>query len=93
VREGEPAHSMYFIAQGEVVVGVSSGEVRLGPGEFFGEMAILESRVHRHVVTALTHCRLLVLRTEDFNRLGRLHPEILARVRKTAEQRRTGRGD
>jgi voltage-gated potassium channel len=90
VREGEPAHSMYFIAQGEVVVDVSSGEVRLGPGEFFGEMAILEGRVHRRTVTALTHCRLLVLRREDFHRLGRLHPEILARVRNTAEQRRNG---
>jgi voltage-gated potassium channel len=93
VREGEPAQSMYFIAKGEVAVNVNSGEVRLGPGEFFGEMAILEGRVHRHVVTALTRCRLLVLRREDFNRLGRLHPEILARVRKTAEQRRIERAD
>jgi voltage-gated potassium channel len=88
VREGDPANSVYFIAQGEVVAAVGSREVRIGVGEFFGEMAILECRVHRNAVTALTHCRLLVLRREDFNRLGRLYPEILVRVRKTAEQRR-----
>ncbi|HZV22007.1 MAG TPA: cyclic nucleotide-gated ion channel [Hyphomicrobiales bacterium] len=90
VLAGEPAHSMYFIAEGEVAVTLEAGEVRLGVGEFFGEMAILEGRVHRHVVTALSRCRLLILRREDFNRLGRLHPEILERVRKTAAQRRDG---
>jgi voltage-gated potassium channel len=88
VREGDPAHSMYFIAEGDVAVTLASGETRLTIGEFFGEMAILEGRAHRHLVTALSRCRLLVLRREDFNRLGRLHPEILERVRKTAEQRK-----
>lgn len=90
VREGQAADAMYFIAQGEVSVGIPMKEVRLGVGEFFGEMAMLESRQHRHSVTAMTHCRLLVLRREDFNRLGRNYPEMLARVRRTAERRRSG---
>ncbi len=88
VRGGESADTMYFIAQGEVIVGIPTGDLRLGVGEFFGEMAMLEGRAHRHDVTAVSHCRLLVLRREDFNRLGRLYPEMLARVRETAEQRR-----
>lgn len=90
VREGQAADAMYFIAQGEVGVSIPAKEVKLGVGEFFGEMAMLEGREHRHGVTALAHCRLLVLRREDFNRLGRNYPEMLARVRRTAERRRAG---
>ncbi|MBS0243064.1 MAG: ion transporter [Proteobacteria bacterium] len=88
VREGEPADAMYFIAQGDVTVAIDDRCLKLGIGEFFGEMAMLEGRAHRHDVTAMTRCRLLVLRREDFNRLGRLYPEMLARVQKTAAERR-----
>jgi voltage-gated potassium channel len=36
-RRGEPAHSMYFIAAGEVEIELKSRRVRLGTGQFFGE--------------------------------------------------------
>ena len=91
VRQGESADSMYFIAGGEVVVETDAAEVRLGQGEFFGEMALLDQRPRRHNVTALTRCRLLVLKREDFQRLGRRHPEVVARVRETAKRRGAGR--
>ena len=87
VRTGEPAQAMYFIASGEVAVDADGGEVRLGQGDFFGEMALIERRAHTHAVTAMTRCRLLVLEREDFERLGRRHPQILERVRATARSR------
>ncbi len=87
VRSGERADSMFFIASGEVVVAADNGDVRLGQGEFFGEMALLEHRLRGHDVTACTRCRLLVLKREDFERLTRGHPEVLARVRETAVRR------
>src|ERR1700693_5902844 len=41
VRAGDPAHSMYFIAAGEVEVALKKETLRLGVGQFFGEGAVL----------------------------------------------------
>src|SRR6266700_1527562 len=38
-RRGEPAHSMYFVAAGEVEIALKDRHIRLGPGHFFGEVA------------------------------------------------------
>src|SRR5262249_57440893 len=40
-RRGEPGHSMYFIAAGEVEMELPHERVRLGVGHFFGEVAAL----------------------------------------------------
>ncbi|MCB1549227.1 MAG: ion transporter [Hyphomicrobiaceae bacterium] len=88
VRVGEPGNSMFFLASGEVLVEADEGEVRLGEGEFFGELALLEGRPRTHTVTAATRCRLLILDREDFERLARRHPVILQRVREVASRRR-----
>ena len=47
VREGDPAHSMYFIAAGEVEVALKKKHLRLGVGQFFGEVAVLRARAAR----------------------------------------------
>ena len=36
-RRGEPAHSMYFVAAGEVEIELKEQRIRFGPGHFFGE--------------------------------------------------------
>src|SRR5262249_45621492 len=41
VRRGEPAHSMYFIAAGEVEIALDEERIRMGAGHFFGEIAVL----------------------------------------------------
>jgi signal transduction histidine kinase len=49
-REGDPGDGVYFVKNGQVEIfgGASSGERRvfssLGPGEIFGEMAVIELR-------------------------------------------------
>ena len=48
-REGEPGAEMYIIEDGEVEIVKQHGATekrlsRLGPGDFFGEMALLEDR-------------------------------------------------
>jgi voltage-gated potassium channel len=40
-RRGEPAHSMYFVAAGEVEIELKHERVRLTAGHFFGEVAVL----------------------------------------------------
>ena len=87
VRRGEPGDSMYFIATGEAIVELDDGEVRLGDGEFFGEIALLERRARSHTVIAATRCRMLVLDREDFERLARRLPGIRARVEEVARAR------
>ncbi|KAB2847738.1 MAG: cyclic nucleotide-binding domain-containing protein, partial [Hyphomicrobiaceae bacterium] len=89
VRRGAAGDSMYFIASGEAVVEREEGEVRLGDGEFFGEMALLEGRARTHTVIASTRCRTLVLDREDFERLARRHPGIRKRVEEVAAERRS----
>ena len=62
VRAHDAGDAMFIIANGEAVVEISpSRQVVLKEGEFFGEMALLEHRRHKHDVVAKTHCRLDVL--------------------------------
>ena len=52
VRRGDPAHSMYFIAAGEVEIELPHERVRLDVGHFFGEIAVLRSARRSANVTA-----------------------------------------
>jgi voltage-gated potassium channel len=88
VREGEAAHSMYFIAAGKVEVALKKREhVQLGPGQFFGEVAVLR-RVRRSATAiALTRTSLLVLDAQDLHGLMQRDSRIAARIREVVEKR------
>ena len=60
-RRGDPAHSMYFIAAGEVDIELPKERVRLGVGHFFGEIAVLRRARRSANVTAVSRTSLLVL--------------------------------
>ncbi|GBE42475.1 cyclic nucleotide-gated potassium channel [bacterium BMS3Bbin10] len=87
MRIGDDADAMFFISSGEVAVETGEGQVRLGEGDFFGEMALLYRRRREHNVTAVTNCRLLVLDKLDFERLCHSEPELVSHVRRVAEAR------
>lgn len=87
IRAGDEADAMFFIASGEVAVDADEGQVRLGEGDFFGEMALLYRRQREHNVTAVTKCRVLVLDKTDFKRLCHSEPELLSHIRSVAESR------
>ncbi len=53
MRRGEPGDCMYFIASGEVEVRLRPGTVRLGPGEFFGEIALLTGEPRNATIVAV----------------------------------------
>ena len=44
IHKGERGREMFFISSGAVEVVLPNQRVRLGSGEFFGEMALLEPR-------------------------------------------------
>jgi voltage-gated potassium channel len=89
-RRGDEAHSMYFIASGEVEIELPDKSVRLGVGHFFGEVAVLK-RAHRSAtVTAISRCDLLVLEARDLHALMEREPRIAQRVNEVMN-RRVGR--
>ena len=88
VRRGERGDAMYFIASGAVEVQPPGSKViRLGTGEFFGEMALILRRPRTADVVALSYCRLLMLPRDAFRDFLRTHPELMQPVRRSAEQR------
>jgi voltage-gated potassium channel len=90
VREGEHAHSMYFIASGEVEVFLRKKRVRIATGQFFGEVAILSRSRRSATATALTRTNLLVLAAPDLQALMQRDPLIAQRIKDVVEKR-TGR--
>jgi CPA1 family monovalent cation:H+ antiporter len=67
--KGERGDAMYFIASGAVEVKLDPAPLRLGSGDFFGELALLTNQPRSADVTALGYCRLLMLRARDFRQL------------------------
>jgi len=87
VRRGEPGHSMYFIAAGEVEIELPHERMRLGVGHFFGEVAVLRRARRSANVTALVRTSLLVLDAQDLHELMERDPRIAERVREIARSR------
>jgi len=88
IRKGERGDAVYFIASGAVEVVLPERRVRLGSGEFFGELALLSGRPRQADVVALTYCQLLVLRRTDFESFMAASPEARATINRVAEARR-----
>lgn len=84
--KGAPAHAMYFIVSGEVEAEVGPRPVRFGPGDFFGELALLHQTHRRATIVAQTNCRLLALSAEDFTMLTRKHPVLLKHIEVAADE-------
>ena len=89
IRKGDRGDAVFFIASGAVEVTLPAHRVRLGSGEFFGEMALLSGRPRQADVTALTYCRLLALRKADFERFLAANPEARADIEKIVLVRRS----
>ena len=80
--EGAPGYSFFVIAQGNAVVSADGDEVAtLGPGDFFGELAILGSGRRSATVTTTTPATLLVMFGTEFRRLQEAQPEVAARLK------------
>ncbi len=87
VRRGDPGDAMYFISSGAVEADVGSEPVRLGSGDFFGEIALLRDQPRTADVTALGYCQLLALYVRDFRRMLDADADLRARITRVAEAR------
>lgn len=86
-RRGEVAHCMYFIAAGEVEIELPRAAVRLGEGQFFGEMALLRKTRRTANVRALEPTKLLLLDALDLHTFTQRNPEIGRRIEDVAAGR------
>jgi len=93
VKEGEAGQTMYLIKSGEVEVWVrgAGGErsevARLGPGDFFGEVALATSRPRVATVTAATDVELVEIGRPVIRDLAFRYPEIKERLEKVIRER------
>jgi voltage-gated potassium channel len=87
VRKGEPGHAMYFILTGQAEVHVEPQTVKLGPGTYFGEIALLMDVPRKASVVAATDCELLELGATEFQRVCAEYPQLKERVEKEAASR------
>jgi CPA1 family monovalent cation:H+ antiporter len=87
IARGARGDSMYFIASGAVEVQIGAAPVRLGSGDFFGEIALVMHQPRNADVVALGYCHLLVLRERDFERLLAGNPDLRARIDAVARER------
>lgn len=81
-REETYAHEFFVIEDGAAEV-KRNGELinELGPGDFFGEIGILESERRTATVTATTPMRLVVMHERDFRRLEHEFPTVAEHIR------------
>ena len=86
-RRGEPAHSMYFVAAGEVEIVLKERHIRLGPGHFFGEVAALRRARRSATAVAITRTSLLVLDAHDLHALMAREPRVAERIREVVRSR------
>ena len=89
----EPA-AIYLLYRGELSVrkkswlfGRAREVARLKPGEFFGEMAILEGRKHRSLVVSVGESLLFVLAAPQFRYVLERNPALLERLRELSSAR------
>ena len=89
VTEGDFGYALYAIESGDAEVTVDGGRIAtLGPGDIFGEKAVLVSGRRTATVTATSPMRLIALFKRDVWALERQAPETATRLRALIEERR-----
>jgi CRP/FNR family transcriptional regulator, cyclic AMP receptor protein len=93
INEGDDTHSLYLIAEGRVRVSSSNEDGRefvlstQGPGEYFGELSLLDDAPRSASVTALEACRLFVITDACFRKCMLDHPNLAVAVAKDLARR------
>ncbi len=85
IAEGDEAAEAFVVVDGEAAVTLGSPPAsvelaRLGPGEAFGELALLTSRRRTATVVAVTDLDLMVVERDVFQSQLRGDPEVAARL-------------
>jgi CRP/FNR family transcriptional regulator, cyclic AMP receptor protein len=91
-QEGEPGKDMFVLQSGKISISKKVRDVEkvlavLGPGEFFGEMAIISNKPRNATATVMEDAKLLVIDPKTFEAMIRGNSEIAVRmIKKLAER-------
>ena len=87
-KEGAFAHEFFVIEEGTADV-IQGGErlTELGPGEFFGEIGLLETERRTASVIATSPMRLIVMFQSQFRQMEREMPTVADRIRSAIRAR------
>jgi CRP-like cAMP-binding protein len=91
-REGDEGSEMFVIREGKIAISKNAGQVEkvlvtLGPGEFFGEMSILNNKPRTATATVVEDAQLLVIDPKTFEAMIRTSSEIAVRMIKSLADR------
>jgi CRP/FNR family cyclic AMP-dependent transcriptional regulator len=88
VDQGRFAYEFFVIEEGTAEVTHDAEHVAdLGPGDFFGEIGILEDEPRTATVVAVSDMTLIVMTDRDFREMTRSMPDIAQTIRRTMEAR------
>jgi CRP/FNR family transcriptional regulator, cyclic AMP receptor protein len=88
VKEGAPADSFYVIVEGEARVRRNGRTLaKLLPGDFFGEISLLDGGARTATVTSETPMALLELKQRRFQTMLQRQPDVALRMMKGLAQR------
>ena len=79
-KKGESGGDFFVILEGQAEVEASAGKRMLGPGEFFGEIALLDNGPRSATVRAATPMRCLILGHAQFRDVLYQNGEIAIKI-------------
>ena len=77
VERGLPGERFYLVGRGQLEAEGENGEtVALGPGDYFGDQALLDNEKQAFAIRARENCTLFILGNNDFNKFIGLNPTL-----------------
>ncbi|HEX2029986.1 MAG TPA: cyclic nucleotide-binding domain-containing protein [Actinomycetota bacterium] len=89
VHQGAFAHEFFVILEGTAEVTKDGDRLtELGPGDFFGEIALLEEERRTASVTATSAMKVVVMFGRDFRQMDHQMPHVATKIQQAIEERR-----
>ena len=92
-QQGDPGLCLYLVESGKVKIASFSSEGKglvlnlLGPGNFFGELALLDGEPRSADAVAQEPCQLLLLQRDDFMHFLEARPHVAIKLLATVSRR------
>ncbi|MEA1903588.1 MAG: cyclic nucleotide-binding domain-containing protein [Actinomycetota bacterium] len=88
VKQGEPGQEAMIILLGTAVVRRNKRKIdEMGPGDFFGEMSLVDRMPRNADVIASSDMTLLVMDSREFSTLLDTYPKVAVKILKTVVER------
>jgi CRP-like cAMP-binding protein len=88
VRQGDFAYEFFVIEDGRVEVARDGDMIAtLGPGDFLGEMGIVNKVVRNATVITISAAKVIVMTEQAFRSMSRGNPDLASRISAAVEER------